>query len=193
MVKEVFRRDNFEIAFNDAATTGYIVECGAGAGKSLKTLVALAQPNQLVFGFDSFEGLPEDWKMNEEHTWPSGSFAFDEIPDMPGVELRIGWFADTLPIWKKEHPGRIALLHIDADLYSSCTTVLEELNDQIHVGTIIVSDDHFYKPSHGTSHEYTLWEQGQYRAFEEWLEKYDRKAHLLSRGTIGQATYRIIQ
>jgi hypothetical protein len=193
MVKEVFRRDNFEIAFNDASTTGYIVECGAGAGKSLKTLVALAQPNQLVFGFDSFEGLPEDWKMNEEHTWPAGSFAFDEIPDMPGVELRIGWFADTLPIWKKEHPGRIALLHIDADLYSSCVTVLEELNDQIHIGTIVVSDDHFYKPAHGTSHEYTLWKQGQYRAFEEWLEKYDRKAHLLSRGTIGQATYRIIQ
>jgi predicted O-methyltransferase YrrM len=133
--------------------------------------------------------------MNKEHTWPAGSFSRDSLPDVSGAELRVGWFADTLPVWKKEHTGHIALLHIDSDLYSSAITVLEELNDQIHVGTVIVSDDHFYKPSteKHSGHEYTNWKQGQYKAFNEWLEKYDRKAYLLSRGILGQAAFRIIQ
>ena len=194
MVDKVLRKENFNIAFNDAPAAGYVVECGVGFGTSLRQLVIRSRPNQLVFGFDSFEGLPEDWKMNEEHTWAKGSFACD-VPEISGADIRVGWFADTLPVWKKEHPGRIALLHIDADLYSSTVTVLEELNDQIHVGTVIVSDDHFYKPSteRYSGHEYTNWEQGQYKAFNEWLVKYDRKAHLLSRGILGQASFRIIQ
>jgi predicted O-methyltransferase YrrM len=193
MVKKVLRGENFRAAIADATAGGYIVECGVGRGNSLQFLVRLTE-NYRIFGFDSFEGLPEDWKMNEEHTWHKGSFACN-VPEIEGAELRVGWFADTLPVWKKEHPGRIALLHIDSDLYSSCVTVLEELNDQIIPGTVIVSDDHFYKPSteRSSGNEYVYWEQGQYKAFNEWLEKYDRKAYLLSRGILGQAAFRIIQ
>jgi hypothetical protein len=183
----LFRARTFKLAFEDASDTGYIVECGVGTGKTTKMLTNFASVNHKIFGFDSFEGLPEDWKMNDYFTWPAGSFAEEEIPEIPGVDIRVGYFADTLPIWKKEHTGRIALLHIDSDLYSSAITVLEELNDQIVPGTVIVSDDHFEKL------KYKNWEQGQYKAFNEWLVKYDRKSHLLSRGILGQAAFRILQ
>ncbi len=190
---EIFRGEIFRIAFTDAAKTGYILECGVGRGQSLKKLVRHSALNQLVFGFDSFEGLPEDWQMNNKFTWPKGSFACD-IPEIDGAEIRKGWFVDTLPKWKKEHTGRISLLHIDSDLYSSCVTVLEELNNQIVPGTVIISDDHFYKDGrNGNNNAYDCWEQGQYKAFNEWLEKYNRKAHLLSRGKMGQGAFRIIQ
>ena len=199
--KPIFRSENFKLAMADAPKGGYVVECGVGRGASLQRLISLTD-NHRIFGFDSFEGLPEDWAMSDEFTWPKGSFAC-AVPNIKGAEIRVGWFADTLPVWKKEHTGRIALLHIDSDLYSSCVTVLEELNDQIVPGTVIISDDHFHKigrfnPVRGKEeeiigHEYTNWEQGQYKAFEEWLEKYGRKAHLLSRGTLGQASFRIIK
>ena len=191
-MSDLFRKDIFKIAFDDAPVTGYVIECGVGRGSSLRRLVRHSA-NQLVFGFDSFEGLPEDWKMSDDWTWPKGSFACD-IPEVEGAELRVGWFSDTLPVWKKEHTGRIALLHMDSDLYSSSVTILEELNDQIIPGTVIVSDDHFYKPEFGKSgNEYINWEQGTYKAFNEWLENYNRKAYLLARGMLGQAAYRILK
>lgn len=190
---KVTRIENFKIAFDDAPIAGYVVECGVGRGKSLNQLVRLSK-QRLVFGFDSCQGLPEDWKMSDKWTWPEGSFAQDAVPEILGADIRVGWFVDTLPVWKKEHPGRIALLHIDCDLYSSTVTILEELNDQIIPGTVIISDDHFYKQASGIyGKEYVNWEQGSYKAFNEWLEKYDRKVYLLSQGILGQATYRILK
>lgn len=180
------RRAHLDVAFRDAATTGYVVEFGVGAGLSMRHLAKLAAPNQLIFGFDSFEGLPESWEMNEGYIVPAGSFKHSP-PEIEGVEYRIGLFEDTIPIWKKEHPGRIAFLHIDSDLYSSCVTVLTALNDQIHPGTVIVFDEIFETERHKN------WREGEYKAFNEWKEKYNRKAYQLSTGGYGEASFRILQ
>lgn len=63
-------------------------------------------PDQTIHGFDSFEGLPEDWS----HVLKG---AFGEIkgalPD--NVRLYKGWFEDTLPEWFKLHGDKpISLL-----------------------------------------------------------------------------------
>lgn len=180
------RQKHFEIAFADATPTGYIVECGVGLGWSLKWLVRLAAPNQKIFGFDSFEGLPEDWMMSDELIVPTGDFKCSK-PDIDGVEYRIGLFENTLPIWKQEHSGRISFLHIDADLYSSCVTVLSELNDQIVPGTVLVFDEMF------ETIKYKNWEQGEYKAFNEWIDTYNRKTHQLGAGEYGEASFRVLQ
>lgn len=74
-----------------------------------------------VVGFDSFEGLPEDWRTGFERG------AFDDLsPDRPGSpgELVVGWFDDTLPEFLSGTGESISLLHVDCDLYSSTVTVL---------------------------------------------------------------------
>jgi len=180
------RCEHLELAFAKAPITGYVVECGVARGTSLRWLVSLAHKNQRIFGFDSFEGLPEDWVMSEDITVPAGAFEC-EIPDIEGAELRLGLFSESLPTWKTEHPGRIAFLHIDADLYSSAVTILEELNDQIVPGTVIAFDDMF----ESLRHQY--WEQGEYKAFQEWQKTYDRKVYKLFDTELEQASFRIIQ
>ena len=180
------RREHLAMAFADAPVTGYVVEFGVGKGVTMTQLINMAAPNQLVFGFDSFDGLPEDWDMGEGIVFNAGSFKYDQ-PEIDGVEYRVGWFKDTIPVWKQEHHGRIAFLHIDSDLYSSCVTILTELNDQIVPGTVIVFDEMYETWRHKN------WKNGEYKAFNEWKTAYNRKAYPLATGGYGEASFRIVQ
>ncbi len=148
------RHANITFAHTKAPLSGHIIECGVYKGESLGWLAQIANKNQQVFGFDSFEGLPEDWVVSDTNTIQAGRWKCAP-PNITGAELCIGMFADTLPAWKNEHPGRIALLHIDSDLYSSAVTVLEELNDQIVPSTIIVFDEMY------GSGGWKNWEEGE--------------------------------
>ena len=179
------RSIHFRKAILAAPKNGHMLEFGVGQGISLRWLVMCAK-GRPVYGFDSFEGLPEDWIMSDDLIIPAGSWKYDQ-PDIRGVEYMVGEFSDTIPEWKETHPGMIAFIHIDSDLYSSCVTVLEELNKQIVPGTIIVFDDMYETP------RYKNWEEGEYKAFLEWKEKYEREAFELNRTRDGEATFRIIK
>lgn len=173
------------MALADSTKPGYLLEFGVGGGRSLSWLSKIKDGRRL-FGFDSFEGLPEDWCMNSELTEPAGAFKYDP-PTHKRAELCIGWFEYTIPAWKEEHPGRISFLHIDSDLYSSCKTILTMLNDRICPQTIIVIDDMY-----GTE-TYRNWEQGEYKAFNEWIETQNRKIYELGRGDTGEVSFRVLQ
>lgn len=103
--------------------------------------------------YDSFEGIPEQWGPH-----PKGHFGVDKIPEFNDerVEIRKGWFEDTLPL---EEPA--GLIHIDSDLYISAKQVLEGINPQ--PGTIILFDEMFGYPE---------WEDNEYKALTEWDVKY---------------------
>jgi len=103
---------------SDAVTlSGAYIEMGVCTGRSINFLAAL-NPMQKLYGFDSFEGLPEDWK-RPDLTLPKEIFAFKNPkmlpPVLPNIQLFPGWFKDSLPEYKetvlKDTP--IALLHID--------------------------------------------------------------------------------
>jgi len=145
--------------------------------------------NRIVHGFDSFEGLPEEWIKDKKNniTVPVGAFKPDSLPHTPGVKYQIGLFENTISKWIQEYPGMIAFLHIDSDLYSSCVTVLELFNRQIVPGTIITFDEIF------RGLWYPEWREGEYKAFNEWKEKYDRKAFELNRTEFGEASFRILK
>ena len=175
----------FLVALGDSPEIGYIIECGVGDGRSMRWLANFA--NKPIHGFDSFKGLPEDWVLSEDLTYPAGSFACDEPKEFDNVTYHVGMFEDTLPIWSEQYPGMIAFLHIDSDLYSSCVTILDALNHQIVPTTIIVFDDIFETP------DYKYWERGEYKAFNEWLNMHDRTAHQLAKGPRGQAVFRILK
>ena len=60
------RKQHFNYVLNNASLIdGHILEFGVFKGKSL-TMLSEHFLDQKVFGFDSFEGLPEDWIMTEK-------------------------------------------------------------------------------------------------------------------------------
>lgn len=82
----------------------------------------------LFFGFDTFTGLPQDWDVAD---LPSGTFSCQgQVPLVEDSRVTFvkGLFSDTLPKTidriKKESQGRILLVHLDADLFSSTLFVL---------------------------------------------------------------------
>lgn len=123
---------------------GLWLEFGVSIGASTATLANCARAaDSRLYGFDSFEGLPEEWVVSDDETWARGSFSGrpSEVPD--NVELVAGLFQDTLPEFLDTHPGQVAFAHIDCDLYSSTHCVLTELRDRLAVGTVLVFDEIF--------------------------------------------------
>lgn len=158
-------------------TPGLCIEFGVWKGGSLNYLADLLHPDK-IFGFDSFEGLPEDWSMGGKFH-PKGTFRTD-LPQVRGnAELVPGWFSDTLPRFLKEHPEPVSLLHIDSDLYSSAKYVLTMLNDRISVGTVIMFDElcDFTDGEQG----YPDWRNGEWKALQEWLSEKKRSVRPLFR------------
>lgn len=139
-----------------APQDGLVLEFGVHTGSTISH-IGLSRPHQTVYGFDSFEGLPEDWRPG----FPKGAFALGRLPSVPtNVKLIKGWFSDTLPPFAVVHTGQtISLLHVDCDLYSSTVTIFSELKDMIMPGTIILFDEFF---------NYPYWEMHEVKAFEEF-------------------------
>lgn len=115
------------------------LEFGVYEGYTLKRWAKLLHnPRSRFCGFDSFQGLPEDW----DSLRPKGTFhVMGAIPlyDDPRVTLHKGWFNETLPTFVLPEHDRL-LLHLDADLYSSTIYVLEMLHERMGPGTIIIFD-----------------------------------------------------
>jgi len=135
--------------------------CEFGVWKATSINYIAGKINGTIHGFDSFEGLPEFWRGGY------GKSAFSLEGNLPpvaaNVRLHKGWFEDTLPAFVEEHPGPLAFLHVDCDLYSSTKTIFSFLGNRIQPGTVIVFDEYFNFP---------LWKQHEYKAFQEFLEAY---------------------
>src|SRR5579864_8381296 len=129
---------------------GLCCEFGVFRGESIN-FIAERFPHSIVYGFDSFEGLPEDWRPNMK----AGHFKLDKLPAVrSNVRLIRGWFDQTVPVFLEQHVQPAAFLHIDSDLYSSAKTVLDLFAPRICAGTVIVFDEFF---------NYSGWEQGEFK------------------------------
>jgi hypothetical protein len=144
-------------ALTQAPPGGLAVEFGVSTGGTLR-IITPTRPRGTVFGFDSFAGLPETWRTGFE----TGTFAVDEVPEVPHAEVVVGEFADTLPGWAAEHPEPLAFVHLDADLYSSTATVLDHIGDRLVDGSIVVFDEYFNYPG---------WPEHEHRAWTEFVER----------------------
>ena len=146
---------------------GVVAEFGVWKGNSIN-FFAKKCPNARLYGFDSFEGLEEDW-YGYKHPHLKGHFSLDG--NLPTVEsnvvLRKGWFEDTVPEFVSEITGtQIHILHMDADTYKPTSYVLDSLANHIDSGTIIIFDEYFGYPN------YQLHE---FKAFKEFVEKFNVK------------------
>jgi len=149
----------------------HVLEFGVYQGSTIKQLRDTLPSTFELYGFDSFEGLPEDWVGTP---CGKGYFSTDGIvPEIEGVKFFKGWFEDTLPDYKKIAKP-IGLLHVDCDLYNSTITVLYGLRELIMPGTVIVFDEWYY--NHTDIEEYRQHEQ---KAFYEWVNDFKIEYNIL--------------
>lgn len=146
----------FDAALNrvDPKLNGLFCEFGVWKGETINYIASKTAAT--VHGFDSFEGLPEDWRAGFE----AGMFKVGSIPGVrPNVMLHKGWFKDSLPGFAQAHAGALAFAHLDADLYSSTKDVLDALGHRIVAGTVLQFDEFFNYPG---------WQDGESKAFLEF-------------------------
>lgn len=142
----------------DNSSEGLICEFGVASGRTINH-IARELPAGTIFGFDSFEGLPEDWRDG----LPKGTYAQGRLPKVRcNVRLVKGLFADTVPDFLEKNDGPAVLLHVDCDLYSSTCTIFELFRERVVPGTVIVFDEYFNYPG---------WQEGEYKAFMEFVDR----------------------
>lgn len=98
-----------------------VLEFGVFNAYSIHQFAELNKNSDSRFvGFDSFEGLPEDWTPK----CPKGTFSQDgQLPTIRDARISFakGWFSDTLipSLQAIDTRDCIVVCHFDADLYSS--------------------------------------------------------------------------
>ena len=139
---------------------GLYLEFGVNKGISIN-FIAAYNPMKMIYGFDSFEGLPEDWK----YDCTAGTFNQNGI--MPKVNSNVklikGWFDSTIPKFLEQTNESCAFIHIDCDIYSSAKTIFSLLGNRITHGTVIEFDEYFNFPS---------WQEHEFKAFHEFIDEY---------------------
>lgn len=166
------RMDNVQACVEDILARnvpGDLVETGVWKGGVTILMRGLLMANgdeqRNVWAADSFEGLPvpvdaedgddlsevEELKISLERVQDHFR-RFDLLDDR--VRFLKGWFADTLP----DAPiGKISLLRLDGDLYSSTMDVMKALYHKVSPGGYVIVDDYYSWP-------------GCKRAVHEYLE-----------------------
>jgi tetratricopeptide (TPR) repeat protein len=148
----------FRLGMQAARDSGLILEFGVRFGTTIRQIAGLVE--QQVYGFDSFEGLPEAWHHEQKGSYTTQG-RLPQVPD--NVILHKGWFADTLPEFVKIHNDPVRFMNIDCDLYSATKTILDALASQIVSGTVIVFDEYI-----GNEH----WREDEFKAFQEAVNTY---------------------
>lgn len=143
------------------------LEFGVSGGYSFRWWVAAnVNADSRFYGFDTFEGLPENWG-----TYNKG----DMTAPIPGIDdMRAsfykGLFQDTLPAFLKSgsiNNGKQRIIHLDADLFSSTLFALTSLAPWLKKGDILLFDE-FNVPNH------------EFAAFKIFCDSYYVKTKLLA-------------
>ena len=128
-----------------------------------------------VFGFDSFQGLPEPVGIDAGPIFQKGDFStsLDEVrrllrergTDLNRVHLVPGFYDEvwTPSLRQTLDLQAAAIVHVDCDFYKSTKTVLDFITPLLQDGTIIIFDDWFHYRGHP--------HRGEQKAFGEWREQ----------------------
>ena len=127
-------------------------EFGVWRGEAFKYLIKTFKRG---YGFDTFEGLPEDWDGKKAGAYSSKG----NIPKIDGGKFIVGKFEDTLPKFFAKVRPKASIINFDADLYSSTICALNYAKPVIDQHTILIFDEFIINPN---------WEEDEYKALEEF-------------------------
>jgi hypothetical protein len=163
------------------------VECGVAKGGCIALMSLAAGPNNKIYGFDSFEGMPnitekDLGEYNKSDIYKGFGKVGDNLSggienvyktfqtlnlDMKKVTLVKGFFKDALNNSDiLQDIGEIGVLRLDGNWYESTLICLEKLYDKVVVGGVIIIDD------------YGHW-VGAKRATDEFRAKHNISAPLI--------------
>jgi hypothetical protein len=137
-----------------------VIEFGVFQGRSINYF-SKKLPDAIIFGFDSFYGLSEDWT-GTSHT--RGKFSTRGLLPVVGgnVKLISGLVEKTLPDWLQKNPLILFdLIHMDLDLYQPTKFVLNSISGKLKVGSLLIFDEYFGYPG---------YKVGEFKAFHEFCE-----------------------
>jgi hypothetical protein len=153
---------------------GLWIEFGTYDGRSVNKISRYTEND--VYGFDSFEGLPEAWvgrhmpKGTFNLGGASSDFSLSKFFVYPNVKLFKGWFSDTLPKFISDNDKPISFMHVDSDIYSSAKDIFNNTYKNIKNGCIIVFDELIGYPNF-EEHEWKAWWEfvDEYGIEFEWI------------------------
>lgn len=120
------------------------LEFGVAGGNSFQWWLSNARhTGSRFFGFDTFEGLPEDWGL----FYKKGdmSFGIAQIND-PRYKFVKGLFQDTFLPFINENLSLLQsekrkIIHLDADLFSATLFVLTQIYPYLRKGDVLIFDE----------------------------------------------------
>lgn len=132
-------------------------EFGVHKGESIRWWVENNRnADSRFYGFDSFEGLPENWQgVRSKGAFDLGGVAPEAVDQR--CEFVKGWFHETLPYRLAPlSESRRRVLHLDGDLYRSTVYPLLVCGPALRDKDIVIFDE-FADSAH------------EFRAFEDFL------------------------
>jgi len=146
------------------------LEFGVYQGESIKYWSTINRHEQSrFFGFDTFTGLPENWK-KFCGDMPAGVFdCGGAVPqtDDRRIQFVKGLYQDTLDQFLSQfNPRSQLVIHDDSDLYSSTLFLLTRCHDLLNSDVILIFDDFSSVLN-------------QFRALEDYCAAYRRKYTVL--------------
>ncbi len=132
------------------------LEFGVASGKTINYISKFT--DDIVYGFDSFEGLPEKWRDGFDKGAFSSNGNLPKVND--NVQLIKGWFNETLIKFMETHNKKVSFIHLDADLYSSTKYILDVLKNYIDKNCILIFDELVNYPGFdGNTGELKAWHE----------------------------------
>lgn len=146
---------------------GLYVEFGVAGGAGCRQFGrALDAAGKTLTGFDSFEGLEEDWTGIQTGRAAGAFSQAGELPKVPAnVTLVKGMVQDTLPGYLKDTgKAPFSFVHMDMDTYTPTLFALKAIRSRLVKGSIILFDELYGYPG---------WRHHEYKALSEVLSPDD--------------------
>ncbi|MGX9356425.1 class I SAM-dependent methyltransferase [Roseobacteraceae bacterium S113] len=150
-------------AFERFEDTGLYAEFGVWRGHGVNLFAKILRDTDVtIWGFDSFEGLEENWT-GQARGAQAGRYNLDgHLPEVrDNVRLVPGWVQDTVPGWLAETDAALSFAHLDMDTYTPTRFVLDALRPRLQVGTVLLFDELYGYPG---------WRHHEYKALMEALD-----------------------
>ncbi len=175
--------NHLEIYKRIVGLEGDVLEFGVFKGASLVRLASFrdlleGSAARRVIGFDAFGEFPAGLSLESDREFVDrferdcgNGISKEELAthlrrkELTNIELVEGDLHETLPLYLERNPSqKIALLHMDVDVYEPTKTVLEQLYPRVVPGGILMLDDY------GTV-------EGETKAVDEFFQGRDVEIH----------------